>query len=289
MRALLAFVLAAVILAAAGLWLTRPEAIAQEDWTFVGDATAGERIFHLAGCASCHAAPGATGADRLVLAGGLRLDSPFGTFLVPNISTDAEAGIGTWTDAELASAIMHGTARDGAHLYPSFPYAAYGLADPQDISDLIAYLRTLPASDVPSLPHELPFPFNIRLGVGAWKLMNLPDGFSEVGDEEGRYVVEALAHCAECHTPRDWTGGLDRSRWMAGAPNPSGRGTIPNITPAELDWSAADVAYYLETGFTPDFDSAGGHMAEVVTSLSQVRAADREAIAAYVKALAPLD
>ena len=289
MRALLAFVLAAVILAAAGLWLTRPEAIAQEDWTFVGDATAGERIFHLAGCASCHAAPGATGADRLVLAGGLRLDSPFGTFLVPNISTDAEAGIGTWTDAELASAIMHGTSRDGVHLYPSFPYAAYGLADPQDISDLIAYLRTLPASDAPSLPHELPFPFNIRLGVGAWKLMNLPDGFSEVGDEEGRYVVEALAHCAECHTPRDWTGGLDRSRWMAGAPNPSGRGTIPNITPAELDWSAADVAYYLETGFTPDFDSAGGHMAEVVTSLSQVPAADREAIAAYVKALAPLD
>ena len=289
MRALLGLVLAAVLGAAAGLWITRPTVIDEDEWTYTGDAVTGERIFHLAGCAGCHAAPSATGEDRLVLAGGVRLESPFGTFVAPNISTDAQAGVGDWTDAELATAIMHGTAPGAAHLYPSFPYASYGLADPQDISDLIAYLRTLPPSDAVSQPHELPFPFNIRLGIGAWKLLNLPDGFSAVGDEDGRYIVEALAHCAECHTPRDWTGGLDRSRWMAGAPNPSGRGTIPNITSAALDWSAEDIAYYLETGFTPDFDSAGGHMAEVVTSLGQVTAEDRAAISAYVKALAPLD
>ena len=285
MRVLLGLVLAAVLVAAAGLWITRPRSLSEAEWTLTGDPSAGERIFHLAGCAGCHAAPGSSGEARLVLAGGQRLESPFGTFVVPNISPDPDHGIGGWTDAEVASAIVHGTSPEGAHLYPSFPYPAYGLAEPQDIADLIAYLRTLPRSDAPSGEHELPFPFNIRLGIGAWKLVNLPDGFTAIGPEEGRYVVEALSHCAECHTARDWTGGLDRSRWMAGAPNPSGRGTIPNITPEELDWSADDLAYYLETGLTPEFDSAGGHMAEVVLSLSQTRPEDRAAIAAYVKAL----
>ena len=285
MRPLLPILLAVVLVAAAALWITRPRAFAADEWTLTGDASAGERVFHLAGCAGCHSAEGAEGDERLVLSGGRRLVSPFGTFLVPNISSDPAAGVGDWSDAELASAIMRGTSRDGAHLYPSFPYTAYGLAEPQDVADLIAYLRELPASDAPSAPHELTFPFNIRLGLGAWKLLNVPDGFSGIGPDEGRYLVEALAHCAECHTPRDWTGGLDRGRWMAGAPNPSGEGRIPGITPAQLDWSEDDVAYYLQSGLTPEFDSAGGHMAEVVLGLSQASDADRAAIAAYVKAL----
>ena len=285
MRPLLSILLAVVLVAAAALWITRPRAFAADEWTLTGDASAGERVFHLAGCAGCHSAEGAEGDERLVLSGGRRLVSPFGTFLVPNISSDPAAGVGDWSDAELASAIMRGTSRDGAHLYPSFPYTAYGLAEPQDVADLIAYLRELPASDAPSAPHELTFPFNIRLGLGAWKLLNVPDGFSGIGPDEGRYLVEALAHCAECHTPRDWTGGLDRGRWMAGAPNPSGEGRIPGITPAQLDWSEDDVAYYLQSGLTPEFDSAGGHMAEVVLGLSQASDADRAAIAAYVKAL----
>ena len=289
MKVLLGLLAAAVVLAAAGFWITRPEALSEDEWTLAGDAAAGERVFHLAGCAGCHSAPDAAAGDRLVLAGGRRLDSPFGTFVVPNISSHPERGVGAWSDAELASAIMLGTSRDGSHLYPSFPYPEYGLAERQDVADLIAYLRTLPASEAPSLPHELPFPFNVRLGIGAWKLVNLPDGFTSIGPEDGRYIVEALAHCAECHTPRGPTGGLDRSRWMAGAPNPSGRGNIPDITPAALSWSEQDVAYYLETGFTPDFDSAGGHMAEVIASLSQVPPEDRAAIAAYVKALPPAE
>ena len=289
MKALLGLVLAAVLVAAAGFWLTRPVAFDEGAWNLAGDAEAGERIFNLAGCAGCHAVPGAQGDARLVLAGGQQLVSPFGTFSVPNISTDPDVGIGDWSDAQIASAIMLGTSPEGSHLYPAFPYAEYGLAERQDVADLIAYLRTLPASDQPSQPHDLSFPFNIRAGVGAWKLLNLPDGFTDIGPEDGRYVVEALAHCAECHTPRNATGGLDRARWMGGAPNPSGRGSIPNITPAELDWSEEDIAYYLQTGLTPDFDAAGGHMAEVVASLSQVRPEDRAAIAAYVKALPPAD
>ena len=103
--------------------------------------------------------------------------------------------------------------------------------------------------------------------------------------ERGRYLVEALGHCAECHTARGPLGNLDLDKWMSGAPNPKGKGNIPGITPAQLDWSAQDIAYYFETGFTPDFDSAGGQMARVVENLSKLPASDRSAITAYLKAL----
>jgi mono/diheme cytochrome c family protein len=103
--------------------------------------------------------------------------------------------------------------------------------------------------------------------------------------ERGRYLVEAAGHCAECHTPRTALGGLDTDRWMAGAPNPSGKGRIPGLTPAQLKWGLEDIAYYLETGFTPDFDSAGGEMAQVVRNMARLTPEDRLAIAAYIKAL----
>ena len=103
--------------------------------------------------------------------------------------------------------------------------------------------------------------------------------------ERGRYLVEALGHCGECHTLRNAMGGLDRSQWLMGAPNPSGKGNIPAIHPSQLSWSEEDIAYYLETGFTPDYDSAGGDMVEVIRGISQLPSSDRAAIAAYLKAL----
>ena len=115
---------------------------------------------------------------------------------------------------------------------------------------------------------------------------------ADTGDESldrGRYLAEALGHCAECHTPRNALGGLDRGRWMGGAPNPSGKGTIPNLTPAALKWSAPDIAYYLETGFTPDFDSVGSHMVAVVENFAKLPPEDRAAVAAYLKALPPVE
>jgi mono/diheme cytochrome c family protein len=102
-------------------------------------------------------------------------------------------------------------------------------------------------------------------------------------EEQGRYLVEVLGHCAECHTPRNRLGGLQRARWLAGAPNPSGKGNIPNITPAALDWSVGDIAEYLSSGFTPEFDTAGGSMAEVIENTARLTDADRLAIAAYLK------
>ena len=150
-------------------------------------------------------------------------------------------------------------------------------------------MSSLPAVERANEPHEIGFPFNIRLSLGGWKLLFFNDDWVADADtpelERGRYLVEALGHCAECHTPRNALGGLNKSEWMMGAPNPSGKGRIPGIAPAVLDWSAGDIAYYLETGFTPDFDSAGGEMTEVIRNTSRLTPEDRAAIAAYLKAL----
>ena len=259
-----------------------------------GDAARGEQVFWASGCASCHAAPGAEGEAMLVLAGGREFPSPFGTFVAPNISQHPEAGIGGWSDLDLANALKRGVAPDGRHYYPAFPYAAYTRMTNGDVADLAAYLRTLPSSDAESRPHDLPFPVTIRRGLGLWKALFVrEDWVAEASGpeaERGRYLVEALAHCGECHTPRTLAGALYLGRWMAGGPIPgAARGSFPNITPAALDWSEVDIVAYLTTGFTPDYDSAGGHMAEVVANMARLPESDRKAIAAYLKALPPVE
>ncbi len=259
-----------------------------------GDAVNGEQVFHAAGCASCHASPGAEGKDKLVLSGGQRFPSPFGTFIAPNITPDRAQGIGTWSTLELANAMIYGVSPTGQHYYPAFPYGSYvrlklsgsGL---QDIKDLHVFLQSLPASDMPSKAHEVGFPFNIRRGLGLWKLAFTSDYWvaSVPLDDpallRGRTLVEALGHCGECHTPRNAVGGLQYDKWLAGAADPSGEGRVPAIH--ALEWSAKDIAYYLESGFTPDYDSAGGHMVNVIENMSKLPPEDRAAIAAYLKAL----
>ncbi|MGP1358341.1 c-type cytochrome [Roseicyclus sp.] len=290
----LAAILAAALLGAFFV-LTAPTRVETAELAaLTGDATRGEAVFWAAGCASCHAADDATGAARLVLSGGQRFPSDFGTFVAPNVSMHPEFGIGAWSQADFVNAVQHGVGPEGRHYYPAFPYSAYALAERQDMTDLWAFWQTLPASDVPSAPHEVSFPFTIRRGIGLWNALHMPDGFVLQGEltedqARGRYLVEALAHCAECHTPRDATGGLDRTRWMAGAPDPSGRGTVPALTPDRLRWSEAEIAAYLNDGFTPDFDSAGGHMVSVIRNMAMLPEADRLAIAAYLKALPPSD
>jgi mono/diheme cytochrome c family protein len=262
-----------------------------------GDATKGKRIFFAGGCSSCHARPGAKGQARLELAGGLELKTPFGTFVPPNISQDARDGIGAWTVQDLANAMMKGVSPSGEHFYPAFPYASYARMKSQDIADLYAFMKTLPAVSGKAPDNALSFPFNIRRGIGLWKwlylspepVVALPDGTPEQV-LAGRYLAEGPGHCGECHTPRDLAGGLKKGEWLAGAVAAEGSGVVPNVTSGQGGiggWSAADIANYLETGFTPEFDSVGGAMVEVQKNMAELPAEDREAIAAYLKAIPP--
>ncbi|MFN4281269.1 MAG: c-type cytochrome [Alphaproteobacteria bacterium] len=261
------------------------------------DAVArGEYIFHASGCETCHTDTANKGQP---LAGGRALKTPFGTFRTPNITPDPTHGIGKWSEADFIRAMREGRAPDGSHYYPAFPYTAYTKMTDADMKDLRAYMMTLPAVATPNQPHDLGFPFNIRLGVMAWKWLNftpgpLPaaQGKDEVW-ERGRYLVEALGHCAECHTPRGKLGGLVTAKWMAGSADGAEGESAPNITPDPAtgigEWSAEDIAFALKLGMKPDGDSLGGLMAEVVENgTGKLTDADLAAMAAYLQALPPV-
>jgi mono/diheme cytochrome c family protein len=291
MRRFIALMITLAILGLPVFWLlSAPKTI---DATVVaglsGDVTRGERVFYLGGCSSCHAAPDAKGDAKLTLSGGKRFASPFGAFIAPNISPDPAQGIGRWDVIDLVNAMKFGTSPEGQHYYPAFPYTSYAKVELADIADLKAFLDTLPASDIASQLHEVPFPFNVRRGLGLWKLLFLRDDWvlaDEALSEQaqtGRALVEGLGHCTECHTARGPFGNLQAGKWMQGAPNPNGKGKIPAL--AGHEWSAADIAEYLKSGFTPEFDTAGGEMVDVVENTAKLSDLDRAAIAAYLKAL----
>ncbi len=273
------------VLAAGAAWqISAPKPF--DDSAFAGlegKSQAGEMVFWAAGCASCHMAEG---GDPLVLSGGQAFVTAFGTFHAPNISPDPVAGIGGWTLPEFARAIQQGVSPEGTHYFPALPYTAYAKMTPQDVADLKAYMDWLPADATPSLPHEISFPFNIRRSLGLWKAMFADDSYVITGDltapqERGRYIAESLAHCGECHTPRIVLGGLVRSKWLAGAATADGKGKVPNI--AGITWSDSELMTYFTTGFTPDFDSVGGHMAHVVDNLAKLPDTDRAALIAYLR------
>lgn len=288
LRSLLAL---AIFGAAVGWYLTAPVLRDTSGLAaLTPDKTHGETVFWASGCASCHMAPGAKGADQLVLAGGEAFATAFGTFYAPNISPDPQAGIGGWSLADFAHAVQDGVTPAGSHEYPAMPYVAYAKMAPQDLVDLKAFVDTLPASSQPSKPHEVGFPFNIRRSLGGWKLLFGGSGYVLTGDlpepvQRGRYIAEAMAHCGECHTPRNALGGLDKSRWLGGATLADGTGKVPNITPGGLDWSEEDIFTYLTTGATPDFDFVGGAMAHVVENMGHLPESDVRAVVAYLKAV----
>jgi mono/diheme cytochrome c family protein len=226
------------------------------------------------------------------LSGGRSFQTPFGTFIAPNISPHPTKGIGRWTTAEFADAMLLGQAPDGRHYYPAFPYPSYTRMTLEDIVDLKAYLDTLPSHARDNEPHRLTFPFSIRRGLGLWKRVFLDDTPVMALDNpdskllRGRYLVEGPGHCAECHTPRNILGGFDKTRWLAGAANPDGDGVTPNITPHSTgiaQWDIVDVAEYLSSGFTPEYDVVGSSMAEVVENTAHLSEDDRTAIAHYLR------
>lgn len=262
----------------------------------------GELVFWAGGCASCHAAPGAEENDLLRLSGGVELATPFGVFRSPNISPDPEAGIGNWSTLDFINAMVKGLSPDLEHYYPAFPYPHYQNITYADLIDLKAYLDTLQPSSNQVADHELSFPYSFRRGVGLWKWRYLERNTSRVEIDEtpqierGRYLVTGPGHCGACHTPRDAYGGELVDRFLAGAESfevaeaseAGSAGSIPNITPHPDglgDWSETDIAYSLESGFDPDFDSFGGSMVEVQENMARLPADDRAAIAAYLKSI----
>jgi mono/diheme cytochrome c family protein len=287
--------LAGVAALAVYLWLTAPpSALAVTGPASTPDLANGQIIFNAGGCSSCHAVPDQP--DRLRLGGGLAIPSPFGTFYAPNISPDLADGIGGWNEAEFVDAVTRGISPDGTHYFPAFPYTSYAHAKISDVRDLFGYLKTLPRVAGKVRDHDVPFPFNIRRNVGIWKWLFMhgkpftSDPTRSAQWNRGAYLVNSFGHCAECHSPRNFLGGIIAAQRFAGGPNPEGEGWVSNITQKGIgDWSAKDIAYFLQTGETPDNDSASGAMARVIKNTSQLPAEDRAAMADYLKSLPPVE
>jgi mono/diheme cytochrome c family protein len=296
LRKLIWLAVVLVVIGAGVLWLiTIPQSVSAGA---LGPHTPslenGKTLFVIGGCASCHATP--EQKDRTLLGGGMPLKSPFGTFYPPNISSDPKDGIGGWTEAQFLSAMHSGTGPGGHQLYPSFPYTSYQRMTFGDLRDLFSYLKTLPAVEGRVRDHDLPFPFNVRRAVGIWKALYLdgipfqPDPNKPDDWNRGAYLVNGPGHCAECHSPRDPLGGIIEEQRFAGGPNPEGKGWVPNITQKGLgEWSAKDITWLLQSGMTPDGDSVGSNMAEVIRNTEQLSDSDRMAIAVYLKSLPPVD
>lgn len=259
------------------------------------DPAAAQRGAYLAtaaNCASCHTARGGN-----PFAGGRALETPFGVFFTPNITPDAASGIGDWRLADFKRALRSGVSPRNEHYYPVFPYPSYtGMSD-ADVTDLWAYLRTVPPIVSQRRPHELGLPYKQRLAMVPWKLLFLYRGPVEPLPDQsdawnrGRYLVTSVTHCADCHSPRNPLGGIDRNRFMAGVRGTQGGiegWNVPNITP-DLEtgigrWSLQDVTALL-AGRGMRGMHVGGPMREVVDNTSRLTEGDRQAMAVYLKSL----
>jgi mono/diheme cytochrome c family protein len=287
-------ILLTCVVGAAAAWIVteaRP-AISRNDETLdgQGDPVKGKLVFAAGDCASCHASVGQP--DRFQLGGGLALASPYGTFRVPNISMDETDGIGSWQTRDLANAMLSGVSPAGKHYYPSFPYSSYAKMTFEDVRDLMAFLRSLPAVSGKVPPHDLALPFRIRRFVGFWKFLYFDREpiASDPGRGDswnrGQYLVEAVAHCAECHSSRDLFGGIKPETRFAGGKDPEGVGYFPNITSSRIgNWSEQEIAEVLKTGNTPNHGRVGSSMTDVVTNTAMLPQSDRDAMAAYIKSL----
>lgn len=257
-----------------------------------GDARRGEYLAKAGGCLACHTEEK---KDASPYAGGRALKTPFGTFYGPNITPHPQAGIGRWTETDFVRAMRQGVRPDGAHYFPAFPYTSFtGIVD-SDLRDLWAFLRTLAPNAQASRNHELPFPFGWRFPLGVWKaLFFTPGPYTHdtkltPAANRGAYLVQALGHCGECHTPRNILGGAKQDRYLAGGKGPEGK-NVPNLTPARLKkWGDGELKDFLVTGIYADGDVPAKAMGEVISNTtSQLTPEDLAAMIAYLRTLPPL-
>ena len=253
----------------------------------------GEYVFTAAGCLGCHTAKG---GERL--AGGRALETPFGTFYPPNITPHPEQGIGGWSEAEFVRALREGVGPDGTRYFPAFPYTSYTHMSDADLHDLKAYLDVQAPSARENRSHDLSAPFGWRFLLPVWQALFLdadelpPEEGRDPAWHRGRYLVRALGHCGECHTPRNMLGAMERDGFLAGSAAGPESEPVPNITQDPEhgigSWSQGDIAFLLEIGMLPDGDFVGGGMNEVVEQeTSKLTPEDREAIAAYLLTVPP--
>jgi len=275
----------------AGVFFLLLGAMLESAWA-QGDAKQGYYLVKAGGCLGCHTEEK---KDAVPFAGGRALKTPFGVFFGPNITPHRQAGIGNWTEADFFRAMRYGRRPDGAHYFPAFPYPSFTKIVDRDLSDLWAYLRSLPPNQRANQPHDLRFPFGWRLPVAIWKLLFFTPGpRADVPGltpvvRRGAYLVQALGHCGECHTPRNFLGGPQRNRFLAGGKGPDGK-DIPNLTPTGLKkWSDGELKDFLLYGLTPDGDVPSETMGEVIrNSTSQLTPGDLAALIAYLRSLPPL-
>lgn len=245
----------------------------------------GRYLLDAADCAACHTAPG--GAP---FAGGVPLHSPFGTLYGTNITPDPDHGIGRYTADDFFHALTSGEARDGHQLYPAMPYVSYQTMTRADSDAIYAFLMNQPAAKVPNPDNDVHFPANIRTTLNGWNLLFAGADAKSASQGKspswtrGRYLVETLGHCGECHSPRKLLGQIDRSRPLAGN-NKLGRFAAPDITPKGLaarGWDGATLRQYLATGVGPQAVASDEMLAVVNLSTSRLADRDVEAIVVYL-------
>jgi mono/diheme cytochrome c family protein len=244
----------------------------------------GRDLASIGNCNDCHTVRGGK-----AFAGGLPVPTPFGTIYSSNITPDAETGIGRWSEAAFRRAMRSGVNRDGQHLYPTFPYDHFTNVTDEDDQALYAYLMTREAVHAPARENQLSFPLDQRFVIAGWKLLFLrrgtyqPDPAKSAEWNRGAYLVEGLAHCGACHTPRNALGAERASAPFAGGDVDNWHAYAINAqSPAPVPWDVDALTAYLRDGWHPDHGVARGPMAEVVSNLSSVSESDVRAIATYM-------
>src|ERR1700704_3757782 len=244
----------------------------------------GRDLAAIGNCSDCHTVRGGKN-----FAGGLPVPTPFGTIYSSNITPDADTGIGGWSEAAFRRAMRSGVDREGRHLYPTFPYDHFTNVSDEDDRALYAFLMTRQPVHAPTRANQLSFPLDQRPVIAGWKLLFLcpatyqPDDRQSAEWNRGAYLVEGLAHCGSCHTPRNALGAERATAQFAGGDVDNWHAYAINAqSPAPVPWDADALFAYLRDGWHPDHGVARGPMAEVVSNLSSAPESDVRSIATYM-------
>lgn len=256
----------------------------------------GEYIFQASGGCSCHTKKN----GGAFLSGGRPIKTPFGVFFSTNITPDPESGIGNWSDEDFVDAMTLGISPEGNLYFPVFPYTSFQLIRREDLLALKAYIFSISPVSQKNIPHELILPIGRKISMMLWKnLVWRPKNFKSNPEKtkkwnRGAYLVQALAHCGECHTPRNVLGDFKSNSYLSGSKKGPDGELAPNITPDIKTgigvWSRVDLSYFLQTGIKPDGNDSQGLMGEVIEQgYKFFNEEDLKAISEYLFSISPIE